>query len=46
LNSISKTDLEIVANLDKKIEYYKFMIKELEDEKEYFHKKWGVTVKL
>jgi hypothetical protein len=41
LKSLSQTDLKILSDLDKKIEYYTMRIKELEDEKRYFYKKGG-----
>jgi hypothetical protein len=39
LKSLSKTDLEILSELDKKIEYYTGIIEDLKDEKRYFYKK-------
>ena len=41
MKSLSKTDLEILSELDKKIEYYTGIIEDLKDEKRYFYKKGG-----
>jgi len=41
LKSLSQTDLKILSELDKKIEYYTAIIKDLQDEKRYFYKKGG-----
>jgi|TARA_R110002096_G_scaffold125647_1_gene271504 hypothetical protein len=41
MEELSQTDLKILAELDKKIEYYTGRIKELQDEKKYFYKKGG-----
>jgi hypothetical protein len=38
---LSQTDLKILSELDKKIEYYTRRIKEIKDEKKYFYKKGG-----
>jgi len=38
---LSQTDLKIIADLDKKINYHKTRIKWYEDEKKYFYKKGG-----
>jgi hypothetical protein len=46
MEELSQTDLEILSELDKKIEYYTGIIKDLKDEKRYFYKKGGSTVKL
>lgn len=41
MEELSQTDLKILTELDKKIEYYTGRIKELEDEKKYFYRKGG-----
>ena len=38
---ISKAELEILTELDRKIEYYKKRIEELQAEKRYFYNKGG-----
>ena len=41
MEELSQTDLKILDELNKKIEYYTGRIKELEDEKKYFYRKGG-----
>jgi len=43
LKSLSLTDLNILSELDKKIEYYTGIIKDLKDEKKYFYNKGEVN---
>jgi hypothetical protein len=43
LKSLSQTDLKIISELDKKIEYYTGIIKDLKDEKKYFYNKREVN---
>jgi len=38
--------MEIMAKLDKKLEYYENEIEKIRAEKKYFYRKWGLTVKL